>query len=111
MPRLTSAADELKRVLCVNFVNFVRFAGEMTVEQIVSRRWASITFTGERHEMKLRLEGCGAAAAADSFLGRIAEREFPLRGHIVADIAIVSDERLSDDLVRLRLEALTVEAG
>lgn len=111
MPRLTTAADELKRVLGVNLVNFVRFPGEIAVEEIVSRRWASITFSGERHEMKLRLEGCGAAAAADSFLDRIAEREFPLRGHILADIAVISDERVSDDLVRLRLEALTVEAA
>jgi hypothetical protein len=109
MPRLTCAADELRRVLGVHFVNFVRFAGEMAFERIVSRRWASITFSGEHHEMKLRLEGRGAAAAADAFLERIAEREFPLRGHILADIAVVGNERLSEDLVRLRLEALTVE--
>jgi hypothetical protein len=96
---------ELTRALCA------AFSGRpATVEELSSRGWASITFTGARHELTLRLEGGGADAAADGFLAGLTEREFALRGHILADIALLADERRDGgELVRLRLEALTVE--
>jgi hypothetical protein len=89
---------------------FAGFAGALSVEEPASRRWASVTFSGERHRLRLRLGGAGAGAAADAFLDGLDEREFALRGHILADIALVGDER-EEDGVRLTLEALTVEAG
>lgn len=84
------------------------FAGALDLERS-SRRWASITFSGERHRLCLHLGGAGAAAAADAFLEGLSEREFDLRGHILADIALVGDDRDGGG-VRLVLEALTVEA-
>lgn len=107
MPGMTAAADELTRALGVHFVHFT---GESAIEQMVSRPWASITFAGERHEIKVRLKGRQAGAAADSFLHRLNEREFHLRGHILADIALVAQERSAEGVVCLCLEALTVEA-
>ena len=54
----------------------------------------------------------GAAAAADALVEGLSEREFDLTGHVVADIALLSDERREDlGEVRLELEALTVEAA
>lgn len=100
------AAAQLKRLLGLIFANF---GGETAVEEAVSRRWASITFSGARHLFTLRLEGAGAAAAADAFVDHLEEREFRLRGHVVADIVLVAAERDGDAFVRLRLEALTVE--
>lgn len=89
----------------VNFVNF-------TPERLRSRSWASATFTGVRHEISFRLEGEGANEAADAFLEGLEEREFDLRGHILADIAMVSETRMSGPegpLIRIALEALTIE--
>ena len=95
-----SAARELARS-----VTFVTFA---TPGKIESWPWASVTFTGERHRLTLTLTGPEAAAAADIFLEGLGERDFPMRGHILIDIACVGDTR-GEDEVRLTLEALTVE--
>jgi len=104
---MTLAGEELARALrgC-----FIGFAGAVRVEEEVSRRWASVTFSGERHRLRLSLGGAQAAIAADAFLDGLAEREFELRGHILADIALVEDKRDAVS-VRLTLEALTVEAS
>jgi hypothetical protein len=100
---MTDATTELIRVIGVNFMNF-------TSEDIRSRSWVSGTFAGARHELTFRVEGEGAQGQADLFLDGLEEAEFDLRGHILADIALVS--RSADDagsLVRISLEALTVE--
>ncbi|HST35151.1 MAG TPA: hypothetical protein VLK25_00775 [Allosphingosinicella sp.] len=105
MNQRPGADAELGRVLGVNFVNF---AGSLTMESAVSRSWASITFAGARHTLSLLLEGPAAGEAARAFLDGIGEREFELRGHLVADIvADISED--GEDRARLTLEALTVE--
>lgn len=86
---------------------FADFAGFM-LEDIRSRSWASVTFSGARHELTLRLEGAGAEAVADRFLAGLDCAEFALGGHIMADIALVWQERRPGQ-VRVGLEALTVE--
>ncbi len=85
-------------------------ANFLTFEQIRSREWASITFTGARHEIAIRLGGPDAEAVADGFVAGLDATEFRLRGHILADIVLVERER-TEDGVRLRIEALTVEDG
>lgn len=82
------------------------------VEEISSRSWASGTFVGTRHALAFRLAGEGADAAADAFLADLEEAEFQLRGHILADIALVSRYRTNGadgPIVRIAVEALTVE--
>jgi hypothetical protein len=83
------------------------FAG-FVVEETRSRRWASVTFQGARHEIAFRVEGDGAEAAAGRFLSGLDARSFELRGHLVADLSLVAAER-RPGLARIRLEALTVE--
>lgn len=83
-------------------------AGKFTLEELVSRAWASVTFSGSRQELAFRVEGDEAEAAAARFVSGLSAAEFPLRGHIVADIALVSEER-KPGCARIRLEALTVE--
>lgn len=105
MNRMNDATTELLRAAAVNFVNFA-----VTFEEIRSRSWASVTFAGARHELTFRVSGEGAGEAADRFLAQLEAKEFDLNGHIMADIALVSEERRdSDDWVRISLEALTVE--
>ena len=99
------ATTAFLRAIAMNFVNFT-----FTVQDISSRSWASATFTGARHELTFRIEGDGAKAAADAFLANLSAAEFQLRGHIMADIALLWEERVDgEELVRISLEALTVE--
>ena len=100
------AGPELKRAIRAWFTTL---GAPLTFVALTSRPWASITFSGERHRLTLCLPGPGAEAAADAFLDGLGEREFALRGHILADIEAAAVEHESDGQVRLTLEALTVE--
>jgi len=84
------------------------FSGALVVEDLASRSWASVTFTGARHLLCLRLIGLGAEEAADAFLAGLEEAEFNLRSHVLADIVLMRQAR-EEASVRLFLEALTVE--
>lgn len=99
------AGPELKRAVRACFT---ALGAPLTIEALASRPWASITFSGERHRLTLCLPGPGARAAVDAFLDGLEEREFALRGHLLADIAAAGVESDADGQVRLVLEALTV---
>ena len=106
---MRDAATELVRALlrCANFANF-------TLEDLRTHAWASATFTGARHALSFRLEGEDAEAEADGFIDGLEEREFDLRGHVLADLALVSQSRTSGPggpRVQIALEALTVEGA
>lgn len=101
---LSDATSALLRAVRLHLQNF----GGFVLEEIVSRSWASVTFSGARHELAFRLEGPGAEDAAARFLADLDAAEFELGGHILADIALVSEER-RPAWARIRLEALTVE--
>jgi|GEM_PF-2831321 len=103
---LTDAATALLGAVRVHFVHFAGFE----LEEISSRRWASVTFRGARLELAFRLEGEGAEAAAGRFLSGLDARALPLRGHILADLRLVAEER-RPGRARIRLTALTVEEG
>ena len=106
---IEDAATALLRALCASFASF---EGAFRVDELSSRAWASVTFSGARHRVAFSLEGAGAGAAADAFLDRLEETEFDLRGHILADIALVrADRSAAGDKVKVTLEALTVEDG
>jgi hypothetical protein len=100
---LTDAATAFLRAVRADFANLA-----FAVEEIRTRGWASVTFSGARHELAFRVEGEGAESEVSRFLSGLAAKEFDLRGHILADIALVSEER-RPGCARVRLEALTVE--
>lgn len=105
MKRFHDATSEVVRSLRNSFGGL-----GLVFEEIRSRSWASVTFSGARHELGFRVCGEGAAEAADHFVRHLEAREFQLRGHIMADIALVSEERPDGaGWVRISLEALTVE--
>ncbi len=104
---MTDATTALIDAISVTFVTF-------RVEEIRSRSWVSATFAGVRHELTFTTEGEGAEASAELFLDGLAEREFHLRDHVLADIALVSRSTSpgpDGPLVRISLEALTIEEG
>ena len=105
MKHVNDATTALIRAMRVSFVNF-----ELVVEEVRSRSWASATFAGARHELTFRVKGPGAGEASEEFVRHLEAAEFPLRGHVMADIALVSEERPDGaDWARISLEALTVE--
>lgn len=103
-PPPTDAATAFLQAIRARFADFSGFV----IEEIRSRRWASVTFQGARHELAFRLEGEGAEAAARRLLGQLDARNFTLRGHLLADLSLVAQER-RPGFARIRLDALTVE--
>jgi hypothetical protein len=70
--------------------------------------WQSLTFTGERHEISLRVAARDAEAAVARLSCGLAEAEWNLRGHVVADIVIVAQRVEPDGAIAVDLEALTL---
>jgi hypothetical protein len=69
-----------------------------------------VTFTGAQHRLRVRLDGEGAAGAAADFLAAMGERELSMPGYIVADLALLAQERDGRGAyVALDLEVLTIE--
>lgn len=89
--------------------SFTGFAGLISIEELESRNWASVTFSGQRHRLRLGLEGVGAGVVAARFLDGLSEREFDLVGHILVDIVCAGADH-AGETVTLTLEALTIEA-
>ena len=74
-----------------------------------STDWNSLTFTGERHQIALRIPGPGAAAVAALLVEGLADADFSIPGQIVADIALVRPPiDQPDGAITLDIEALTV---
>ena len=107
---MTDCATALLQAVRSNISDIVNDPGSagFALEEIRTRRWTSVTFQGGRHELAFSLEGEGAEEAAGRFLGRLDARNFTLRGHLLADISLVAQER-RPGFARIRLDALTVE--
>lgn len=87
----------------------LKMAGEGSkVEASSGRRWSSATFSGVRHSVSIKLFGPYAHQRANEFAGQLAEAEFRLPGHIVADICL-DGQKLSEDAAWLDVAVLTVE--
>lgn len=99
------AGEELERALGLALAGH---GGALDFTGRTSRPWASVAFSGARHRLVLCIGGPDAQSAADAFLDGLADREFALRGHVLADIAVIGDVR-DGNCVHLTLEALTVE--
>ena len=83
---------------------------QVLMSNIRSVDWQSLTLSGERHEIRIRLVGGNAAAAGARLCDGLAEAEFSLAGLIVADICVVGVPRpAADGSVEIEIEALTIE--
>ena len=72
--------------------------------------WQSLTFVGERHQIRLRITGPDSEGLARRLTGGIGDAEFPVPGQIVADMLVASPPRREPDGSHtLALEALTIE--
>lgn len=71
--------------------------------------WRSLTFSGERHQIGLRVPGPDAAAIVQRMCDGLEDAEFSISGAVVADIAVLGDVRQElDGSASLTIEALTI---
>jgi hypothetical protein len=83
-------------------------ADRILLSKFRSVDWQSLTFTGERHEIGLRLRGPHAADALARLRDGLGDAEWALPGHVVADILIVGTRAAGDGAIDVDLEALTL---
>ena len=73
--------------------------------------WRSLTLTGERHQLELRIPGPDSLIIAGRMCAGLEHAEFSIPGVIVADIAVMGAPRHAlDGSTNLTIEALTVLA-
>ena len=79
------------------------------LSQVRSVDWQSLTFVGERHCIELRILGDRAANLAERLTCGLADAEFAIPGHLVADITVVGEPRREvDGGLTVTIEALTL---
>ena len=104
---MSSAAAALVRALCSR-------AG-VTRDRILltdyrSTDWQSLTFVGERHEMRFRIPGPNAAEIYRAMTQGLADAEVSLSRQFLADIAIFDAPKQEEDgSIAFGIEALTIE--
>lgn len=77
----------------------------LTIGDVDWSRWASATFTGARHVLRL---SAPPSAALIAWIAALPETEFALRGHLVADLTIAAVRHGGAEII-VELEVLTVE--
>lgn len=92
------------RRLCSAFTDL---ADDATCAGADSVPWQSADLGGERHCIRLCLNGPDAAANADRLARTLPDHEFAISGILVADIAITGIDR-SQQVSTIALEALTL---
>jgi hypothetical protein len=71
--------------------------------------WRSLTFSGERHEIHLRIRPPEAGKTFARLCDGLDSAELETKGHIVADIALMGEpDRNEDGSISIAIEALTV---
>lgn len=74
-----------------------------------STDWQSLTFSGERHRMTLRITGADSAEIGCRLTTEIEDAEFDLQRFILADIAVADGGvRAVDGATEIAIEALTI---
>lgn len=74
-----------------------------------STDWRSLTFTGERHHIALRVTGRDSGEIVGRMCADLEDAEFSIPGVLVADIGLVgAPTRAPDGATELMIEALTV---
>ena len=77
--------------------------------EVASVEWRSLTFTGERHEIRLRVPGPDSIGIVRRMCAGLPEAEFSIPGILVADIEVLgAPTDRADGSVELTIEALTI---
>jgi len=101
-----AASDHLREAL------LALAQGKAAIFSHNEKRWASVTFAGARHCLKLAFEGAEAVEAGELFIALLPEHEFAILGQLVADAAVTEvDHRLDPPQMIVRCELLLLEEG
>lgn len=75
------------------------------------RAWASVTFTGSRHTVRLAFAGAEAVAAGDRLIDALPEHEFAIPRQLVADAAVtaVTHTALPEPRLEVEVELLLLD--
>jgi hypothetical protein len=75
------------------------------------RAWASITFSGTRHAMRLAFAGPEAVRAGEAFIAALPDHEFAIPRQLVADATVIAVEHsvLPYDKLVVEIELLLLE--
>lgn len=105
-PRRTTA-DRVRAVLAG------LAGGHGTVLAHEEKAWASITFSGTRHQVVLEFCGPDAVAGGEELIERLPDYEFALPGQLVADATITAVDHRFGAMERLEVTAvlLLLEEG
>jgi hypothetical protein len=79
--------------------------GKAELLRHTERAWASVTFTGSRHDVTLAFTGPEAAAAGELFIAALPDHEFAIPRQLVADATVLSAEHSVLPEPRLVVEA------
>lgn len=79
----------------------------LVIEELRARDWASLTLTGMRHELDVRLDGPGAAAALAAVGERLPGEAISIAGQILAE-AVVEPGTADDAGVAMTICALVI---
>jgi len=87
--------------------------GSGTVLSHSETAWASITFSGTRHEVVLEFCGADAVAAGEALIERLPDHEFTIARQLVADATISAVDHRFGAMERLEVTAvlLLLEEG
>lgn len=87
-------------------------SGAAELDEHRGTSWASATFTGMRHVMRISLSGDDGIRTGEWLSSILPDHEFRIAGHLVADIAVSAVHRRTEGspAMTLTIEALTVEA-
>ncbi len=86
--------------------------GKGRIDSHSEKSWASITFAGARHRIRMVFEGDDAVEAGECFIVFLPEHEFTIRGQLVADAAITQvDSSASPPKLTVTCEILLLEEG
>lgn len=87
--------------------------GDGTVLSHEEKSWASITFSGTRHEVVMEFCGPEAVAAGEELIEQLPDHEFTLPGQLVADATIAKVDHRFGAMERLEVTAvlLLLEEG
>lgn len=103
---MSAAATSLLRALLAR-ANIHR--DRILLTSFETTEWQSLTFVGERHEIRLRIVGPNSAEVVRLLTDGLEDAEFSIPGQIVADIALTRQPQPNGDgSVCVDLEALTI---
>jgi hypothetical protein len=83
------------------------FGARVVIEELRARDWASLTLTGTRHELDIRLDGPAAAAALAAVSAQMPHENITIAGQLVAEL-LVEPGTADDQGVVLTLLALVI---